>query len=130
MTSDGELKCCVYLSHDVEPCDHSTFIATIFKVVYGISISENDGYTAIAEGALRALTAGLTPGKFLVQHFTFLRHLPSWFPGTGWRRVFDGWKNAVRRLENEPFAHVQHTMVCDRPPSPLQNDAQIDLVCQ
>ena len=80
--------------------------------MYGISIEESDEYIDIAEAGLRALlAAGASPGKYFVHHLPFLRHFPSWFPGTGWQRVFDGWKNAVNRLEDEPFAYVQRTMV-------------------
>lgn len=91
--------------------------------MYGISIKEeNDEYIAIAEAALQALlAAGLTPGKYLVQHLPSLRHVPSWFPGTGWREVFDGWRNAVKRLKDEPFAHVQRTVVREPvPPTILE----------
>ena len=85
------------------------------KVSYGIDVmEENDPYVDAAEEAVRSASEGLVPGKFLVEFFPFLRHIPSWIPGASSQRLFQKWQAAGERLKNFPFEYVQNSMVCGR----------------
>lgn len=84
----------------------------VFRIVYGITIKEeNDEHIALAEQALQVTAEGLRPGRFLVQYLPFLRHVPSWMPGTSWQQQFKQWRDASARLQEEPFEHAQRAMV-------------------
>ena len=93
--------------------ENSNFASTVLKVIYGIDIKdENDMYLQISEEAVAGAAVGLVPGKFLVDFFPFLRHVPTWFPGAASQRLWVKWMAAVRRLEDVPFEHTKEKMVC------------------
>ena len=84
------------------------------KVSYGIDVlEEDDPYVDAGEEAVRAASEGLVPGKFLVEFFPFLRHIPPWIPGASSPRLFQKWQAAGERLKNFPYEYVQNSMVCD-----------------
>ncbi len=54
------------------------------------------------------------PGRYLVQTFPSLRHIPSWFPGAGFRREFAAWFPVVRKLHEVPWEAAMTARVrCD-----------------
>jgi hypothetical protein len=52
-----------------------------------------------------------TPGRLLVTTFHSLRHIPSWFPGAGWKRVLENLGEVTEQIMNEPFNAVEERMV-------------------
>ena len=42
--------------------------------------------TMRAEEQVQGITTVLVPGRFLVNSFPILRHVPTWLPGTGWKK--------------------------------------------
>ena len=84
----------------------------IFKVVYGITVKdEDDKYYETILGVLEAVSEGFFPGAFLVEYLPFLWRIPSWFPGTGWQQRFLKWQNDAKNLTNLPFAYAQENAV-------------------
>lgn len=58
----------------------------ILSVVYGYDIvSSDDPLVELVESTEQAFTVGPLP-KWLVNGFPFLRHIPSWMPGAGFKR--------------------------------------------
>ncbi|KAH6916316.1 cytochrome P450 98A3 [Coprinopsis sp. MPI-PUGE-AT-0042] len=47
------------------------------------------------------------PGRLLVSTFPSLRHVPSWFPGAGWKRIIEHLGDLTEEILNEPFDAVE-----------------------
>ncbi|KAI3611992.1 cytochrome p450 [Moniliophthora roreri] len=74
------------------------------SVAYGIEVKrEDDPWVALAEAAIKTLTDTFVPGTFLVDSFPFLKHVPSWVPGAGFKRKAQEWKEMALSMVNEPF---------------------------
>ncbi|KAI0333732.1 CyP450 monooxygenase [Cubamyces sp. BRFM 1775] len=86
-----------------------TFQGVILKIVYGIDVEPGDERLAIANAALESISQA-TPGNSIVEVFPFLRHAPSWFPGTGFQKEFAKSKVANYRLKDELFDEVKEAI--------------------
>ncbi|KAH9855276.1 CyP450 monooxygenase [Lenzites betulinus] len=66
---------------------HHLFAASVLSLGYGIKIArDDDHYAEMLRNAMKVLEAAIIPGKYLVEILPVLRYLPSWFPGTEFRR--------------------------------------------
>ncbi len=82
------------------------------KLLYDIDIvGEDDKYIALVQTTLEGVVQGLVAGKFLVEFFPFLRHIPAWSPGAGFLNQFHEWKAASDSLRSTPVDHVKCNMV-------------------
>ncbi|KAH7909414.1 cytochrome P450 [Hygrophoropsis aurantiaca] len=82
--------------------------SVIMNVVYGIEIApRNDRYIDIAETALDGMAKAAAPGAFLVDILPFLKHVPNWMPGAGFKQKAAFWKKAVLEMRDLPFQAVQ-----------------------
>ncbi|KDQ56874.1 hypothetical protein JAAARDRAFT_194819 [Jaapia argillacea MUCL 33604] len=90
------------------------------NVIYGHQVtSDDDEFLTIAEecGDLFAnhLTAG--GGVWMVDVFPFLKHIPAWFPGAGFKRKAVVWKAKFEEFAEKPFASFKSkTETGDWPP--------------
>ncbi|KAL1937769.1 hypothetical protein VTO73DRAFT_12922 [Trametes versicolor] len=83
------------------------FGASIMKIVYGLEVADDDDkYVMIARRALDVFNYFMVPGRFLVDSLPVLRHVPSWFPGAGFKRKAKVWRKDVLALRNVPFEAV------------------------
>ena len=82
---------------------------TIIPIVYGLDTSgpEGESYVRIAEDAMDCFNVVIQPGRYLVQTFPSLRHIPAWFPGAGFQREFAAWKERVRAMLEVPWAAAE-----------------------
>ncbi|TFK92563.1 O-methylsterigmatocystin oxidoreductase [Polyporus arcularius HHB13444] len=89
-----------------------SFAASMMKIIY-----DNDVESEIEEQMIRVqmtqdgISQGLVPGKYLVEFFPFIRHLPSWFLGAELRVKSTEWRNAANDLKNIPYNRVIEEMV-------------------
>ena len=84
----------------------------MLKILYDIDAAdENDQRIALVEDVLESVAQGVVPGKFLVEFFPFLRHVPAWVPGAGFQALFAGWREAAELMRCEPFELVKRSMV-------------------
>ncbi|KAF8331664.1 cytochrome P450, partial [Cantharellus anzutake] len=80
--------------------------AMILKTTYGITvISPEDPYLKDAEKLVQAITSGLF-GRYLVDFFPFLAHIPSFFPFAGFKKEAKYWRAARAELMNRPFEYA------------------------
>ena len=54
------------------------------------------------------------PGTFLVDFFLILKHIPSWFPGAGFKKRAASVKVLILSLAEKPFRYVKDQLVRDR----------------
>lgn len=51
------------------------------------------------------------PGKLLVGTFPSLQYLPSWFPGTGWKKVIEDLRSTSGRVRSRPYLELMRRLV-------------------
>ncbi|PPQ86501.1 hypothetical protein CVT25_008245 [Psilocybe cyanescens] len=85
--------------------------AIIMRLVYGYDISPNDDYfVRLAESAIQKLAGSVFLGAATVNAFPFLRHLPSWFPGAGFKRYANESKDLTTAMREVPFAFTEQSV--------------------
>ncbi|RDX45826.1 cytochrome P450 [Lentinus brumalis] len=88
-----------------------TFSAALMELLYDIQVlDEDDEYLNMVESVLEGISEGLVPGRYLVEVLPFLRYVPDWFPGAGFKKRFLTWRTAAHELMNAPAEHVKETM--------------------
>ncbi|CDO76234.1 hypothetical protein BN946_scf184644.g8 [Trametes cinnabarina] len=79
------------------------------KIAYGYQ-NENNEFKALVqdtEEALHMFAIAALPGVFLVDTLPFLRHLPSWFPGAGFRKLGIRTQRLIKSMIDTPFDMVK-----------------------
>ncbi|KAH9834517.1 cytochrome P450 [Rhodofomes roseus] len=70
------------------------------RIAYGYQVSDGPGedhFVTLAEELARLTAKAMKPGRWLVDSFPILRHIPTWFPGAGFKR----WAQNARITTNE-----------------------------
>jgi len=76
-----------------------------------ISAFDVDKSITITEHATRKMSEAFFPGAMAVNVLPFLRYLPSWFPGAGFKRFARGSKVYTDQMRNVPFARVKEKLL-------------------
>lgn len=84
--------------------------------MYGVDLEDmDDENVQLAEISMKGMSLGLIPGAYWVEYFPFLRHIPSWFPGAGFRRIAEAYRPFVEGMLEKPYTSVLRAMVrCSR----------------
>ncbi|KAJ7628751.1 cytochrome P450 [Roridomyces roridus] len=78
--------------------------SVILRVTYGYqTASKNDKFLVLAERVTRAFSSAAKPGAWAVDILPWLRHLPSWLPGTGFKRVAAQWNRMHLDVVQGPY---------------------------
>lgn len=83
-------------------------------VSYGIEVDEEStgiDYIQIAEESLTVFSEIFVPGKYLVETFPILRHVPGWMPGAAFKRNSTAWKRIHSRLVEIPWMKTKEALV-------------------
>ena len=59
--------------------------------------------TLIAEETRGLFDKAVQPGRFLVEDFPWLRFVPEWFPGTGWKKTAREWRQIIDQRFNSGY---------------------------
>ena len=59
--------------------------------------------TLLAEEAQHKFDQATQPGRFLVDVFPWLRFVPEWFPGAGWKKTAREWRQLSDRQLNTGY---------------------------
>ncbi|KAH9059342.1 cytochrome P450 [Lactarius vividus] len=82
--------------------------AATFDFTYGYKVHGlDDPLINLTELASKQFARASMLGSFVVDVVPFLRHVPDWFPGTGWKQVGREWGENVRALVDIPFELVR-----------------------
>ena len=82
------------------------------RISYGIEVKdEDDQYVAAVETGVATFNEAFVPGAFLVETFPILKHVPSWFPGAGFKRTAAAWKDVAHNMRNAPFEKTMESWV-------------------
>nr|BAL05183.1 cytochrome P450 [Phanerodontia chrysosporium] len=78
--------------------------ALIMSVGYAIDVqAKDDPYLNAAEHAGECVQKTLVPGAFLVDILPFLKYLPDWFPGAGFKQKARSWRKSIMYIRDAPY---------------------------
>ncbi|KAF2667371.1 putative cytochrome P450 [Microthyrium microscopicum] len=77
----------------------------ILKLVYGYNIEHhtNDALVSLADRTMQQFTLAIVPGAWIVDILPFLRCLPSWFPGAGFKKTASDWAKSLSDSGHIPY---------------------------
>ncbi|EKM50462.1 uncharacterized protein PHACADRAFT_152457 [Phanerochaete carnosa HHB-10118-sp] len=83
----------------------------ITRLLYGIEVkNKDDPLVRLAADHAHLMTEAIEPGKWLVDTFPLLRHVPAWLPGAGFKR----WAKRARARMDEfswlPYATIKQNI--------------------
>ena len=91
---------------------HRAYAAIIADIMYGMRIRDmNDNYVLLSKKVVEGITIARIPGRFLMEYFPILRHVPSWFPGSTARKIGNLYKPMIATARNEPYERVEREIV-------------------
>ncbi|KAF8905213.1 cytochrome P450 [Gymnopilus junonius] len=103
---------------------------TIMAIAYGIQVQEyNDPYIDIAEKAVHTLLAAGAPGKYLVDTFPILKHVPEWMPGAGFQRKAKEYKTLARTMFALPYSAAKQNFASGDSPACFTSRCLESLAC-
>ena len=70
-----------------------------------------DEYVLMAQEAVEGISIVTVPGICWLEYFPFLRHLPSWIPGTFSKRLAEYYRPIVEAMIDKPFNEIKEEMV-------------------
>ncbi|KAJ7764910.1 cytochrome P450 [Mycena metata] len=83
----------------------------IMSVSYGLDLlPDQDPHIALAQKVMKVAGEVATPGSFLVDSIPWLKYVPDWFPGAGFKRKAKAWRELGRQVQEIPFAEVKHAI--------------------
>ncbi|KAF8964419.1 cytochrome P450 [Flammula alnicola] len=86
--------------------------AIIMSAIYGYDISpKGDYFVTLAERGVLGLSQSAFPGAAVVNTLPFLRVLPSWFPGAGFKRYALSIKDLITQMQEVPYNYVKKNVV-------------------
>ncbi|CAL1711926.1 unnamed protein product [Somion occarium] len=84
---------------------------TILAVTYGMPVKlADEGYIADAELTTKTVTMATFPGAYLVDLLPFLKYLPSWFPGAGFKKEGEYGYKLISKHVTRPFNYVREKL--------------------
>lgn len=90
----------------------SAVAGAITSIAYGITVqAKDDPYVKLAVEGSRSLIETAIPGRYLVDSLPFLKHIPDWFPGAGFKREGKKYKKLTDKFREEPFLAAVSAMV-------------------
>ncbi|KAI0659814.1 cytochrome P450 [Cubamyces menziesii] len=90
----------------------SSYCKILLNVTYGHRFDHagTPRYIEILSQLESALAEAFQPGAFLVEFIPWLRHVPQWFPGAGWKQKVLRWKGQLDSLVEEPYQAANEAM--------------------
>jgi hypothetical protein len=96
------------------------------QLAYGIEVlPHDDPHVLLAEKALDGFANAASPGAFLVDILHFLKHVPSFMPGAGFKKQALIWRQWMLDFVNSPFTVALKEIVSN--PHPYSNLTFVDI---
>jgi hypothetical protein len=81
-------------------------------MAYGLPVeTQNDGLVQFAVEVFEAMAGAAALGKYLVNTFAPLEHVPGWMPGSGFKHDARNLREQFLKLREEPYKTALKAMV-------------------
>ncbi|KAF9461394.1 cytochrome P450 [Collybia nuda] len=85
--------------------------AIILRISHGYETRENnDPFVELADTATEQFSLSTAPGGFMIDLVPALRHVPSWFPGAGFKKIAASWSATLVEMVEQPHNFVKQQM--------------------
>ncbi|KAJ3933514.1 MAG: hypothetical protein NXY57DRAFT_12475, partial [Lentinula lateritia] len=92
----------------------------VYSALYGLDISPGDPLAQKAQTTIEGIGKSLLSGSFpAFERFSFLRFMPSWFPGCGFQQVAEQCRKNIEEIDTVPFQLAVNNMKNGTGTSPL-----------
>ncbi|KAF8608280.1 cytochrome P450, partial [Ceratobasidium sp. AG-I] len=112
-----------------------TVAAEIMLTVYGYPVTTSDDYfVGKVQAAVEVFSLAALPANFMVNFIPWLKYVPEWVPGMGWKRTMVEWCKLRDAMVHEPYNWAK-TQIAAGTAAPsmvkkcleeINNDADID----
>ncbi|KAI8939724.1 hypothetical protein NX059_003472 [Plenodomus lindquistii] len=84
----------------------------ILKITYGYNIQAHgrDPFVDLAQETMTQFADATVPGRWLVDVLPFLRHVPEWCPGGGYKKIARRYAATLNKCANQPYEFVKYQM--------------------
>ncbi|KAJ8474863.1 hypothetical protein ONZ51_g6940 [Trametes cubensis] len=84
----------------------------ICAVVHGVHMEDEQAlyYSRVLTEAEVGFSEVFRPGSFFVEFLPWLRHVPAWFPGTGWQKKVQIWRGQADVMLDDPYNLAKDAM--------------------
>jgi cytochrome P450 len=83
----------------------------ILMISHGYEVKEKDDpFVELAHRATDQFALSTSPGGFMVDVIPFLRHVPAWFPGAGFKKTASAWASTLSEMVEQPHNFVKQQM--------------------
>ncbi|KAI9435590.1 cytochrome P450 [Lactarius indigo] len=92
--------------------EHLSFLQgkLVMRLTYGYDLSDDDDMLVPPKKIANIIKPFFLPGAALVNHFPFLRRLPSWVPWFKYEPLAGECRELARRMKDEPMDFVRNSM--------------------
>ncbi|KZS88717.1 cytochrome P450 [Sistotremastrum niveocremeum HHB9708] len=88
---------------------------SIMKVIYGYTVeSDDDRYVRIIESWMQSNNSAARPGAWLVDSYPFLRFIPHWFPGAGFKKYALERRKSTEEAISKPLSWAKSEISAGR----------------
>nr|BAK09388.1 cytochrome P450 [Postia placenta] len=85
--------------------------AVIFKISHGRDIQDpDDAFVKLVETTNEDFALSVRPFVYLVDSLPFLKYVPEWVPGTGWKSVIRERRRMLHKLRDYPYEVVKQQL--------------------
>ncbi|KZW01466.1 cytochrome P450, partial [Exidia glandulosa HHB12029] len=96
---------------------HCSAAAGLLMMSFGIDIEKDNSLLKLNEAGVDSIVEAGVPGRYAVDAWSALKHVPIWMPGAGFKRQARAWRDLATRVLEEPFAHTRSAMASTTSPS-------------
>jgi hypothetical protein len=85
---------------------------TIMRISYGANTAEyNQSLVKDADAYVQRYLEVLQPGRLWVSIFPWMRYIPAWFPGAGWKNYLKKIAELKDKVVTRPWSDTQDRVV-------------------
>ena len=82
------------------------------SLTYGLDVKEShDPFVDLSNSGIQSVAQAGAPGTFLVDLLPWLKHVPEWVPGAGFKKTARVWRKLQEDVRELPFAEGMKALV-------------------
>lgn len=82
------------------------------SLAYGLHVQDTDDpFVDLATRAIQSVAHAGAPGAFLVDFIPWLKYVPEWVPGAGFKKTARVWRKLQEDVRELPYAEASKNVV-------------------